>query len=196
VVSVPHVIGTAVRLALLESRRVDRRVFWSFGLTSAAGGLAGALLHEWASSRWLSALFGLLLLLVAITEFSGLSRRLRLTGPAAWIAGSLSGLLGGLVGNQGGIRSAALLGFDLPRQTMVATATAVALLVDGARVPVYLMAQGAEMIERWPAVTAAAAGVVFGTVLGHRILRAIPEALFRRVLAVLLAALGVVMLWS
>jgi hypothetical protein len=35
-VSIPHVVGTALRLWLLEGR-IDRRVLWSFGLTSAAG---------------------------------------------------------------------------------------------------------------------------------------------------------------
>ena len=139
-VSVPHVIGTAVRFWLL-SGSVDRRVFWSFGLTSAAGGLIGAVLHTWASNRWLNALFGVLLLFAAFSELTGLARRLRFRGPVAWIAGALSGFLGGLVGNQGGLRSAALLGFDLSRQSFVATATAIGLVVDGARMPVYLMTQ-------------------------------------------------------
>ena len=43
-VSIPHVVGTALRFWLLKGG-VDRQVFWSFGLTSAAGGLTGALLH-------------------------------------------------------------------------------------------------------------------------------------------------------
>ncbi len=60
---------------------------------------------------------------------------------AAWIAGALSGMFGGLVGNQGGIRSAALLGFDLKRDEFVATATAIALLVDVFRMPVYAATQ-------------------------------------------------------
>lgn len=53
VVSVPHVIGTALRFWLLQGG-IDRRVLWSFGFTSAAGGLTGAALHGWASNRWLS----------------------------------------------------------------------------------------------------------------------------------------------
>ncbi|HTM23736.1 MAG TPA: hypothetical protein VL225_01005, partial [Vicinamibacterales bacterium] len=44
-VSVPHVVGTAVRFALLRGR-VDRRLFVRFGIASAAGGLTGALLHS------------------------------------------------------------------------------------------------------------------------------------------------------
>lgn len=63
-VSIPHVIGTALRLWLLEGG-VDRRVFWNFGLTSAAGGLTGAMLHNWASNRWLTVVFGALLLFAA-----------------------------------------------------------------------------------------------------------------------------------
>jgi len=56
------------------------------------------------------------------------------------------GLLGGLVGTQGGIRSAASLGAELPRQTFVAAATAVGLIVDAARVPIYLATTGAEAL--------------------------------------------------
>jgi uncharacterized protein len=188
-VSVPHVIGTAVRFWLL-SGRVDRQVFWNFGLTSAAGGLTGALLHGWANSRWLSIVFGALLLFAAASEVTGLARRMRFRGHVAWVAGALSGLLGGLVGNQGGLRSAALLGFDLSKQSFVATATAVGLFVDGARMPVYLATQYREISAVWSWILIATIGVTLGTVLGSRVLAKIPEIWFHRVLAGVLAILG------
>ena len=193
-VSVPHVIGTAIRFWLL-SGGVDRRVFWSFGLTSAAGGLIGALLHNRASNRWLNVIFGVLLLFAAVSELTGLARRMRFRGPVAWLAGAVSGLLGGLVGNQGGLRSAALLGFELSKHSFVATATAIGLVVDGARMPVYLMMQGRELagIATWIAL--ATLGVTVGTVLGSRALARIPEVWFHRVLALVLALLGGAMLW-
>jgi uncharacterized membrane protein YfcA len=192
-VSLPHVIGTALRFWLLRGG-IDRRVFWNFGLTSAAGGLAGALLHGWASNRWLTVVFGALLLFVAGSEATGLARRMRFHGSVAWIAGAASGLLGGLVGNLGGIRSAALLGFNLSKKAFVATATAVALLVDGARMPVYLVTQSDDLIALWQAIAVASVGVVIGTVLGSRVLVRIPESWFRRILAVILAVLGGAML--
>jgi uncharacterized membrane protein YfcA len=192
-VSIPHLVGTAFRFWLLKGG-IDRRVFWSFGLTSAAGGLVGALLHNWAANRWLNVVFGVLLLFAAISEVTGLARRMRFRGYVAWIAGALSGLLGGLVGNQGGIRSAALLGFDLPKRQFVATATAVGLMVDGARMPIYLLAQSDEMAAGWVRILVATIGVVVGTVLGSTLLQRLPESLFRRVLAIVLAALGVLML--
>jgi uncharacterized membrane protein YfcA len=192
-ISVPHVIGTALRFWLLAGG-VDRKVFWSFGLTSAAGGLIGALLHGWASNRWLTMLFGGLLLFAAVSEFTGLAGKMRFRGHVAWIAGALSGLLGGLVGNQGGLRSAALLGFDLSKQRFVATATAVGLVVDGARMPVYLATEYREMATMWIVIAYATVGVVLGTLLGSRVLARIPDIWFHRVLAVVLAGLGTTMI--
>jgi uncharacterized membrane protein YfcA len=192
VVSVPHVVGTAVRFWLM-SGGVDRRVLVSFGVTSAAGGLTGALLQGVASNRWLTVLFGGLLLFAAVSEAIGLAARMRFRGHVAWIAGALSGLLGGLVGNQGGLRSAALLGFGLDKRTFVATATAIGLLVDGARMPVYVATQYRELSALWLSILVAIAGVVLGTVLGSRLLARIPDIWFHRVLAVVLAALGITM---
>jgi uncharacterized membrane protein YfcA len=192
-VSIPHVVGTAVRLWLLRGQ-IDRHLLVRFGLTSAAGGLAGALLQARTSSTGLTILFGSLLLFVAVSELTGLSKRTRFRGAAAWIAGALSGLLGGLVGNQGGIRSAAMLGVDVPRQAFVGTATAVALIVDGARLPVYLATTGDELLALWRTIAFATIGVVCGTLFGHRVLMRIPEERFRPTVAMLLAILGVAML--
>ena len=192
-VAIPHVVGTAVRFRLLRGR-VDRQVLLGFGLTSAAGGLAGAALSGLASNRWLTLVFAVLLLFAAASEITGLMRRVRFRGPVAWIAGACSGFLGGLVGNQGGIRSAALLGFNLPKETFIGTATAIALFVDGARVPVYLASHHDEMlsVSRW--IVVATIGVTIGTLIGSRTLARVPEVWFRRVLAVVLAVLGMMML--
>lgn len=193
-VSIPHVLGTALRFLLLKGG-VDRRVLWSFGLTSAAGGLMGAALQGWLGNRWLDVVFGALLLFAAGSQVTGLAERMRFRGVVAWLAGAVSGLLGGLVGNQGGIRSAALLGFDLPKHTFVATATAIGLFVDGARMPVYVLTQGREVLSIWPWVALLSFGVCVGTVLGSRTLARIPEVWFDRLLAGVLAVLGAVMMF-
>ena len=188
-VSVPHLIGTAFRFWLV-GKPPDRRVLWSFGVTSAAGGLAGALLHAWAASPALSVLFGALLAFTSLSEWLGWSQRMRFTGPVAWIVGAVSGAFGGMVGNQGGIRSAALLGFDLDRQTFVATATAIGLVVDAARMPLYFLDQWEALSSAAVWMAIAAAGVIAGTVFGSRILVRIPQHRFRRIVAVVLAMLG------
>jgi uncharacterized membrane protein YfcA len=190
VVSIPHLIGTALRYWILH-KQVEWRVLWSFGLTSAAGGLAGALAGAFLKSPVLTAVLGVLLVFAGISGLTGFANRMRFDGSWAWIAGAVSGLFGGLVGNQGGIRSAALMGFNLPKQAFVATATAVGLLVDGARMPIYLVTQWRDILEAGPYTAATVVGVVVGTLMGERLLRGIPEAMFRTVVAALILALGV-----
>jgi uncharacterized protein len=192
-VSIPHLAGTAIRFWRLR-REIDRRVLWSFGITSAAGGLIGALLNERASSSALTIVFGLLLILAGGSGLTGLARRMRFRGPFAWIAGAASGLFGGLVGNQGGIRTAALLGFDLSRDTFVATATAIALFVDGARMPVYLFVEGRQLMTVLGTIAVATVGVVAGTLGGTRLLRRIPQRTFDVLVSTLIIALGIYML--
>jgi uncharacterized protein len=192
-VSIPHLIGTAWRFWLMRAS-VDRRVLQTFGLTSAAGGLAGALLQHWTDGRLLTIVFGSVLIFVAFVELTGLSRRMRFHGMAAWMAGAFSGMLGGLVGNQGGIRAAVLLGFDVQREAFVASATAVGLIVDGARMPIYLITEGRAIVAMWPIVVLSTVGVVLGTIFGKQVLVRVPERRFRAMVAMLIAALGVAML--
>ncbi len=188
-VSIPHLIGTAQRFWKMRTQ-VDRALLLQFGLTSAIGGLVGALLHNRVRNQGLTVLFGCLLLFTSIAELTGWMRRVRWGQRAAWAAGLVSGFLGGLAGNQGSIRTAGLLAFKVPPAAFVATATTVALIVDGARMPVYLASQGRAMFALWPILTIATIGVVLGTALGSRVLPMLGEKIFRRSVAILLAVLG------
>ena len=193
-VSIPHLAATGFRFWIMR-KQVDRRLLLSFGLMSAAGGLAGALLHAYADNPALTIVFGCLLTFTGVMSLTGLSEELRFRGWVAWVAGGVSGALGGLVGNQGGIRSAAMLGFDVPKHAFVATATAVGVIVDGARVPVYLVIQGEEVAGLSPFLVTATVGTLIGTVAGEPVLRRLPEALYRRLVAGVVLALGVFMLF-
>jgi uncharacterized protein len=192
-VALPHALATAIRFVRLR-RFVDADVLRTFGIASAAGALIGALAHAWLASEVLAIVLGILLLFVGLGGLTGLTDRLRFRGPASIVAGVSSGGFGGLVGNQGGIRSAALLGTDLTREAFVATSTAVGLIVDAARIPVYLATGGSTILANLPIVAVAALGVVVGTLLGEPILRRIPPARFRTVVSAIVAVLGVLLI--
>ena len=194
VVSVPHFIGTALRFWLIREH-VDRRILLSFGITSALGGLTGALLHVWLRSSILGYVLAALLVCAGVMGLTGAAKRLRFGHKAAWVAGALSGVFGGLVGNQGGIRSAALLGFDIRRDAFVATATAIALLVDVFRMPVYALTQWRPILSAWPLMLTATIGVIAGTLIGKTVLGWIPERTFRLLIAAIVLVLGVWMFW-
>jgi uncharacterized membrane protein YfcA len=192
-VSIPHLVATALRFWNLR-HNIDRQVLKHFGIASAAGGLAGALLGSRFSSPILAYILGGLLVFAGLTGMTGISQKMRFGRKAAWLGGAVSGALGGLVGNQGGIRSAALLGFNLEARAFVATATAIALIVDGARMPIYFFTSPAtvERLGLW--IFVMVVGAAIGTIAGGRVLAHIPELYFRRLVSLLILALGVVML--
>jgi uncharacterized membrane protein YfcA len=193
VVALPHFAATLLRAWRLR-RHVDRRVALGFGAASAVGGLAGAALQGRLGSPRLAVVLGALLVFAGVAGLTGLMGRVRFGRRTALAAGVLSGGFGGLVGNQGGIRSAALLAFDLPKEAFVATATAVGVVVDVARVPVYLVMQGGAVIGEWRLVLAGTLGALVGTLAGERVLRRLPQVTFVKVVCGLLVVLGIALL--
>jgi uncharacterized membrane protein YfcA len=103
----------------------------------------------------------------------------------------LSGFFGGLVGNQGGIRTAALIGLKLRPRQLVATGTAAALLVDAARVPIYAVSAGGAITGNLRLLIVASIGVSIGTFAGVPVLGRLPEAAYHRLIGALLIALGI-----
>jgi len=192
-VSFPHLAGTLLRFWFIR-KHVDRRVLLAFGISSAAGGLAGAWLQVWFKSAVLGYVLGALLVFAGVMGLTGLASRMRFGKGTGLVAGALSGVFGGLVGNQGGIRSAALMGFQLSKEAFVATATAIALLVDVFRMPVYIASEWSELIGTWPLVLVASLGVLAGTIFGQPLLRRIPERIFRALVSSIILALGIAML--
>lgn len=191
--ALPHAVATLVRMV-----RLRQHVHWptlrQFGVASAAGGLAGAVLQSRLGSPTLTLVLAALLMLVGATEL--LQRPVPLPATRSWrvAGGVLSGIFGGLVGNQGGIRTAALLGFGLSARTLVATATVSALLVDLARTPIYLLESGELISRSLPLVFLLIVGVTIGTFVGVPLLSRIPVAVYRRAIGALLLLVGISLL--
>jgi uncharacterized membrane protein YfcA len=87
-----------------------------------------------------------------------------------------------------------MLGFDVPKESYVATATAIGLIVDLARLPVYLATRWIPITKLWPLLLLATVGVSAGTVVGTRVLARLPRPAFRRAVACMLLLLGTYML--
>lgn len=188
-VILPHAAATAIRCFRLR-RFIEWSIVRSFGLTSVAGALLGGYLYLHLTLSALREALGLLLLLTAVVELSGLTKRWRPQGVAVSLFGAISGLFGGMVGNQGGLRAAALVSFQLKPEQFVATATAIGLLVDAARLPAYAWKVGAELFPLAPLIVLATFGTITGTFFGEKILHRIPELWFRRAVAYSVGTLG------
>lgn len=188
-VSIPHAVATALRCWRLR-QSISRGLLKTFGIASAVGGLAGAfLLLQFQNSAAVT--LGLLLLATGITGLTGWNRRFEPGHTVSTLLGGLSGLFGGMAGNQGGLRAAALMTYRLTPAEFVATSTAVGLMVDAGRLPVYL-ARGHSAIGALAVpITIATIGVIVGTLLGEKILLSLSRRRFQQVISVLILGLGI-----
>lgn len=188
-VSIPHAVATAIRCWRLR-KAIDVTVLKRFGIASAAGGLVGAFaLFRFESQAKL--ILALLLLATGAAGLTGWNRRMHPAGRSSTLLGGLSGLFGGLAGNQGGLRAAAMMRFDLAPAAFVATSTAVGLMVDAARLPVYLARGSGRISDLAVPIGIATIGVVAGTLAGEKILLRMSRERFTRVVSAFITLLGI-----
>jgi uncharacterized membrane protein YfcA len=190
VVAIPHLIATAVRM-VQHRRATNREVIVRFGLPSAAGGVAGAWLQSALAESWLFIILGVLLIATAVANLTLGFGGWRPAAPVAMVLGLFTGLFGGLVGNQGGLRATGLLAFGLSPRAYLATGTAVALLIDAARTPVYVARAGGELMPHLAPIAVASAGCVIGTILGERVFLGLSQERYRQVVSIAVGVLGV-----
>jgi uncharacterized membrane protein YfcA len=188
-VAIPHAIATAIRCWRLR-RAIDGEVLRHFGVLSAIGGLAGAAIGAGLDERALTLVLGLLLIATAAAGLTSWPTRWAPRGPIVWVLGAASGFFGGIAGNQGGLRAAALLSWNLSPAAFVATSTATGLMVDAARTPIYLWRAGGELTTLMVPIGVATVGVIIGTLLGERVMLGLSREQFRRVVSVLIGLLG------
>jgi hypothetical protein len=187
--AVPHLAGSALRAYRLR-QAIDWPLLRRFGIVCAASSFVGALLHGGVTSPIITYVFAGLLVLAGGLGLMGVTKHIRLGRRAAWLAGAGSGFFGGLAGEQGGLRAVALLGFHLGKEAFVATGTAVAVVIDVVRVPVYLFMQHDSVGSVWHLIVVATAGVVAGTWAGAALLGRLPERRFGQIVSGIILVIG------
>jgi hypothetical protein len=190
-IALPHLAGGLLRGWRLRSD-IDRSILLRFGALSAAGGLIGALAFANLAPDILGLLLGALLVLTATAGLTQWANRWTPHGVLIWILGALSGFFGGVVGNQGGLRAAALAQFRLKPAAFVATSTVIGVLIDVVRSPIYVLRVGDRLWTMWMLVGIMILGVVAGTLAGERILLGLSHERFRTMVS---AAVGLLGIW-
>src|SRR3972149_7392882 len=137
IVAIVHFLNNLLKFSLF-SRHLNTDILKRFGVLAITGAFTGAFLQGWMNSGAVKVLLGISLIFLGLKEASGFGEKVRLPKKIDFIGGFLSGLLGGLVGNQGAIRSAYLLNYNIPKETFIATATIIASVVDITRIPLYI----------------------------------------------------------
>lgn len=166
------------------------RLLLLFGATGLVASYLGASLIIAIPETTLSRLLGAFLL--AYVGWLALNPKWQLPqrDTTALTGGALSGFFAGIFGVGGAVRGAFLAAYNLPKEVYLFTSGAIALIVDSTRLITYWSEE-----IRLPAMLLAALIVsmpasLVGAYIAKRIVNRIPQARFRMIVAVFLAAVA------
>jgi uncharacterized membrane protein YfcA len=189
IVAVVHLSNNLLKISLF-SRHISIDILKRFGALTLIGAFIGAFLQGKMDSSAVKILLGVALIFLGFKEATGFGEKLRLPKKIDFIGGFLSGLLGGFVGNQGAIRSAYLLNYNIPKETFVATAAIIASVVDVTRIPVYIYNNKNALADNVILLIITTASAFAGTFLGKGLLERITPKTFRRYIAAAIIIIG------
>lgn len=188
-VGVIHVFADLWKM-LLFRRGFDWGLIKGFGIPAVLASLIGAWITLGiAEDALIRAMGGALAAYGVFMLFRPAFRVPRRRG-TAFVGGTASGFIAGLLGVGGPIRGAFLAAYDLPKAAYISTAGAIALVTDLVRVGTY--AGGG---IRMPGVYLS--GLPFfiavslaGAIVAQRMVNVVPQAAFRMIIAAFLAVIG------
>ncbi|MFH1426090.1 MAG: sulfite exporter TauE/SafE family protein [Candidatus Kerfeldbacteria bacterium] len=189
-VGIIHLSGDVWKIILFK-KGFDWKIVLSFGIPGVIAAFIGARLSFSIDETILLRLLGALLIFFVLFIFAKQKFKLPKTITTGIAGGALSGLLAGIVGIGGAVRSAALLAYGLPKAAYLTTAGSIAGVIDITRISTYI-AEGTRLdtIILWGLFAFIPASFV-GAWLAKKIVDKMPEKLFRNIVALFLLLAGI-----
>lgn len=191
-VALVHLTNNIFKFTLFR-KHVALQVFRRFGLVSLVGAIIGASMFGLFPSGWVKKVLGGFLVWTGSVEFfSKKEHQHRI--PQKWdmLGGFFSGLFGGLIGAQGAIRSGYLLNYQLSKEAFIATGTAISILIDLTRIPLYLYSQKILFSTIPPHfILLVIAAALIGTRTGKGFLEKLSLKFFRKIVSIAVIGMGI-----
>ena len=183
-----------VRLILLR-KGVEWRIFLLFGIPCVIAGGIASWIFVYLPVNPIS--WGVALFLILYSLYSLFIPGVRVPEKVSLfvVGGLLSGIISGLIGMPGGIRSAFLISTDLNKESYVATSTAIALATDVIRIVVYHFGGSMKGLSLAFIPSLMTAGIV-GTFAGIWLLGRLKEEYIQKTVLVAILILGLIMIYD
>ncbi len=188
-VAITHISGNVGAVGFFREG-LDKRLIILFGVPSIILTIIGAYLVIFIPQLTLEILLGIFLLIFSIYSLLRPDFKVAATRSNTLIGGGLSGFLQGLLGIGGALRGAFLISYDLDKIKYVATISAIAVIIDAARIPVYFSNNLLDPQFYYYIPILIVIGIV-GSYAGKRIVGVTPQSIFKKIvlLAIALASL-------
>ncbi len=187
-----HVFSNISKLFLFR-RTIDWRVTLAFGIPSVIFVILGAWLTTVISFRFDQLVLGVFLIVFSATLLARPGFRLQPSVATSTVGGGLAGFLAGFVGTGGAVRGLCMAAYDLEKNLFVGTSAAIDLGVDVSRAVIYT--ESGYVSQTGYQLILALVGVsLLGSYIGKVLLQKIDQENFRRIVLLLILAVGITVL--
>lgn len=190
--AIVHFFNNMSRLVLYRSE-INWKIIQRFGIVSIIGAFIGSYTQIYLDSAWLKVVVGLFLTIYSLLSLIPNHIKFELPNSVDVIGGFLSGLIGGLIGNQGAIRSLYLLKYKLDKKELIVSSALIAIVIDSTRIPVYAYTNYHYLQENLVLLSLVVTSAILGTVIGSRLLPKVSYDLFKKIILIAVLVLGILM---
>ena len=187
--AIVHLFTNISRLALYRSE-IKWEIIQRFGVVSIMGAFWGSYSQIYLDSDWLKVGIGLFLMIYALFLLIPNQIKVKLPNNMDVLGGFLSGLIGGLIGNQGAIRSLYLLNYGLQKKELIVSSALIAVIIDSTRIPIYAYTNFLYLKENIFLLSLIVLSSIFGTIIGSKILPKVSYDLFKKIILIAVLVLG------
>jgi hypothetical protein len=177
------------------SKEINLRTFFLFGIPSILFAFIGALIISVLPLNAVRTALAVFLIAFCALSFYKPDFSFKSTDFSAIIGGGLSGLLSGLIGLGGAVRSFFLIAFNFPKRVYVGTSALIALVVDVIRVPTYIFTGLVGDNSLYLTIPFLIVSAYLGVRTGRALLDKISQRAFKRGVLLFILVVGIKLLF-
>jgi len=185
-----HVLSNLSKIYLFR-KGFNKALVMQLGIPAVIAVVIGAWCTRFIDTKWLEIIMGIMLMLLSLFLFIFSNKKLRATLINTIGGGIISGFVAGLLGTGGAIRGLTLSAFALNKDIFIATSAIIDLGVDFSRSLVYF-ANGYLMPDYLKLIPILLVLSYTGSYLGKKILNFVPEAIFKKIVLILVSFAGII----
>jgi len=190
-----HLFNNLFKVRLFFTK-IDFKLFMLFGIPSIIFAFLGARCITILDVELLARILAIFLILFSCISFLKTNIKITQNPFNAFLGGSMSGYLAGLIGMGGALRSMFLLSFNLPKEIYIATAALIALCIDLIRIPTYILTGAVDNHSYYSLLPVLVIIAYLGVRTGKGLLGKIDQEFFRKVVLGGLFLVGIKLLFS
>ena len=192
-VAISHLSGN-IGAATFFRQGLDKKLFLLFGVPSLILTVVGAYLVIYIPQNFLIIFLGVFLLFFSVYSLLRPEFKVPAIKRNTILGGGVSGFLQGLIGIGGPLRGAFLISYDLDKMKYIATISAIAVVIDAARIPVYFSNNLLNPQFYYYIPFLVLIGIV-GSYVGKKIVTFIPQEIFKKIVLVAIGFASVLLIY-